>query len=306
MECPLCKKTDSFFFAKRAGHTYYECLNCKLLYMRPFPSARKTASYYENEFTYSLNVKDSQRLEKRAKHVMKKVRALCPNATTLLDIGAGQGHLMLEARKQKYEVEGIEPSQRLYNRLKKIFGKKITLADWRTFRKKNRKKYDVVTLSHVIEHVASPTDLIKEIGEILNPKGVLYIETPNYDSHLARTERENYTFLSPPQHLWILSANSLHQILQISLKKRLFTILHTETFSYSEHFAGILKIVLKGQKPIYHLSPINAKKTARKNKPKAHLSVKSLLLDEILSPLLHPLLNFSNKGSIIAIYLQKV
>ena len=57
--------------------------------------------------------------------------------------------------------------------------KKIPIKGLKKINKKNMfKKYDLIILSHVIEHVSYPKVVIKEIKQLMNQDSILYIELP--------------------------------------------------------------------------------------------------------------------------------
>jgi hypothetical protein len=57
--------------------------------------------------------------------------------------------------------------------------KKVPIKGLKKVNKKNMfKKYDLIILSHVIEHVSYPKVIIKEIKKLMNQDSILYIELP--------------------------------------------------------------------------------------------------------------------------------
>jgi SAM-dependent methyltransferase len=69
--------------------------------------------------------------------------------------------------------------------------------------------YDVITLSHVIEHVHDPSALLRAIYRMLRPGGLLWLETPNLDSLGHARFGRNWRGLEPPRHLLLFSVDSL-------------------------------------------------------------------------------------------------
>ena len=53
-------------------------------------------------------------------------------------------------------------------------------------------KFDLVFMSHVIEHVLDPVATVAKIRTLLKPGGVLYLETPNVRSLDARLWRRRW------------------------------------------------------------------------------------------------------------------
>ncbi|MCK5664178.1 MAG: methyltransferase domain-containing protein, partial [Thiotrichaceae bacterium] len=53
-------------------------------------------------------------------------------------------------------------------------------------------KFDVITLSHVIEHVHQPVEVLKYCYSLLKPDGFLWLETPNIESEGYRLFGANW------------------------------------------------------------------------------------------------------------------
>jgi 2-polyprenyl-3-methyl-5-hydroxy-6-metoxy-1,4-benzoquinol methylase len=73
--------------------------------------------------------------------------------------------------------------------------------------------FDVVTLSHVIEHVHDPVALLRECYRILKPGGQAVIVTPNASSWGHRLYGGTWRGLEPPRHLHIFSPASSKAVL---------------------------------------------------------------------------------------------
>jgi len=61
--------------------------------------------------------------------------------------------------------------------------------------------FDVVNLSHVLEHMDSPTKTLQEVWRILKQEGLVLIHVPNADGMHARLFRENWFPWELPRHL---------------------------------------------------------------------------------------------------------
>jgi predicted SAM-dependent methyltransferase len=69
--------------------------------------------------------------------------------------------------------------------------------------------FDLVTLSHVIEHLYDPIDVLKTCHKILKPGGRLWLETPNLESKGHEIFGKDWRDLDPPRHLLIFNRSSL-------------------------------------------------------------------------------------------------
>ena len=129
----------------------------------------------------------------------------------LLDIGCGNGDFLVDAREAGWHVSGVEPDP------------KAAAAAWKrdldvttgTVDKLAAKSscFDVITISHVIEHVHDPIKLLKAAHRLLKPGGVVYIDTPNIGSDGAQLFGKNWRGLETPRHLVLFNLASLTSLL---------------------------------------------------------------------------------------------
>jgi 2-polyprenyl-3-methyl-5-hydroxy-6-metoxy-1,4-benzoquinol methylase len=72
--------------------------------------------------------------------------------------------------------------------------------------------FDAITMSHLIEHVHEPSEILKECFRILKPGGMLVAITPNVSS-LGHTIFKNTWFnLDPPRHLHLFTPQALKRL----------------------------------------------------------------------------------------------
>ena len=101
----------------------------------------------------------------------------------VLDIGSGPGFLLSLLSHKGAKVFGIEPSERYCQQAKKMYGLNLINSELEDINlKKYENKFDLVCLSHVLEHVYSPVFFLKAIKKILKENGRLYIEVPSLES----------------------------------------------------------------------------------------------------------------------------
>ena len=312
--CEICNYVRTEYFHKLSKYSYYLCFSCYTLFLHPKPTQKQINHYYKKYFNYKAGELNEKLIRKRAKVILKNLMNLNLKGKTLFDIGSGYGYFLDEAIKLVISAFGIEPSKTLFTisikHLIEIIIKNLTFEKYYELNK--NKKFDFITLIHTTEHILNPHETIYKAIKLLNPGGILYIETPNLDSHLFNTEKYEYTFLTPPDHIWIFSLKSFQKILKNIPD---FKIEKFSTYSYPEHLMGIIK------KKFKILSMKSGTITNYQNSNKDHSSnpllikegnkkggvsdFKYMLFDKFLSPLFTPLLNLGNKGSILELYIKK-
>lgn len=132
----------------------------------------------------------------------------------LLDVGCGNGGFLARARNLGWNCRGCDFDPKAVEASKSLdlevrLGGPETWADHNNF-------FDILTLSHVIEHVHNPRELLANCFALLKPGGLLYVETPNSNSISHQIYKENWVGLDPPRHLVIFNRSNLSALLNSS------------------------------------------------------------------------------------------
>jgi 2-polyprenyl-3-methyl-5-hydroxy-6-metoxy-1,4-benzoquinol methylase len=130
----------------------------------------------------------------------------------LLDVGCGSGDMLKGMADLGWRAEGVDfdPTAVENCRRKGLNVRAGSLKDLEY----PANYYDAVTMSHLIEHVHEPLDLLIECHRILKPDGRLSLVTPNINSAGHRVYGSSWFHLDPPRHLHIFSVASLKVLLQ--------------------------------------------------------------------------------------------
>jgi len=131
---------------------------------------------------------------------------------TVLDIGCGNGRFLAWARIAGWRGCGTEfDSQAAAVARSKGFdiheGPLDELVN-------SGKKFDAVTISHVIEHVHEPSALLRAAHQLLKPGGHFWIETPNINARGHAYFGAGWAGLHPPHHLQVFAPKALERLLR--------------------------------------------------------------------------------------------
>ena len=143
---------------------------------------------------------------------------------TLLDIGCGNGGFLESAKHAGWDVLGLEPDPKAAEAARQR-GLDVRVGTIEVLANESA-CFDVITLSHVIEHVHTPQDVLTAVHRLLKPGGLVYVDTPNIESRGAKLFGSNWRGLEIPRHLVLFNPDSLLKILaengfdHISLKRR--------------------------------------------------------------------------------------
>ncbi len=313
--CPVCNSLSSFF-REKDGYNCYFCDHCTTIFLNPLPSQKdinqRYTGYSDTYAEFEDRMKEGSK--RTAEKICRLLRELNPEGQILLEVGSGYGFFLDTAKKYFKDVSGMEPIKNLYEYSKNQLKLDTTMETYQSyFHRHPDKKYDFIVLLHVIEHVLNPREIFMLAQKHLNKNGILLLETPNLDSHLFAAEKDAYTFLIPPEHLWVFSANSFKQLLQefneLQLKK-------ITTYSAPEHVSGVIKRNIKkllrknraennNQPQEVQVAEGVAGDGKNTSRPSYVKQVKYILFDRILSRLLCEPFSFWNKGSFLQVYIEK-
>jgi 2-polyprenyl-3-methyl-5-hydroxy-6-metoxy-1,4-benzoquinol methylase len=130
----------------------------------------------------------------------------------LLDIGFGNGGFLKLATEIGWRAEGIDfdPGAVDAARSRGLDVRCVSVDDLA----QEQGLYDVITISHVIEHVYDPPALLRAVHCLLRPRGQLWVDTPNLDSFGHSRFGRDWRGLEPPRHLTLFCVDSLKTALK--------------------------------------------------------------------------------------------
>ena len=188
--CPLChKRTDVLLTDRlRRGHgRVFHCIFCDHAFLIP-DTTTDPKKYYAEEYrqeysheadgstTHPQEIFDiysrfqTERLETVDKHLHADTR--------LLEIGASAGQFLVHILDRIAVANAIEPDPECCVFIESHLGvaTDAKLLNESTFASGS---YDVICSFHVMEHVESPVDFLKNVRAALVPGGTAFVEIPN-------------------------------------------------------------------------------------------------------------------------------
>lgn len=133
---------------------------------------------------------------------------------SILDFGSGQREIVFALSKY-FNVSGLEPED---NARKDCLKENAEIFASAEEIQGLDRKFDLVTLFHVVEHFYTPFLELSRVYELLNPGGYLIIETPNSQDALL-SKYKSCTFSKSSywtHHPMLHSANSLAKLIEKS------------------------------------------------------------------------------------------
>lgn len=150
----------------------------------------------------------------------------------LLDVGCGDGSFMRHMRGLGWQVSGIEQDALASETALARLGTDCVYREIGDASAARPDGFDVVTLSHVIEHLLDPIDTLVACLDCLKPGGCLVIATPNFKSRAHRHFGRHWLHLDPPRHIQLYDPDTLDTLVQ----RAGFEVESVDTPSSSSHF----------------------------------------------------------------------
>lgn len=206
MQCACCNKpmAEHGFLD---GFRHAQCSSCGYEHFSDEASTVFSRLYQDDsDYIADLEISSDHRSLLQWSHgkAIDYIRKSCPSGATVLDIGCFNGFFVRELVDRGFDATGVD-----FNEAAVAFGHdNYGLADRISTQSiedmvAEDRKYDVITLFEVIEHLPSFGRLLELLNLCLAPGGVLIISTPN--AHMSWRPPLDF----PPHHLSRFTPKSL-------------------------------------------------------------------------------------------------
>ncbi|WP_439483023.1 class I SAM-dependent methyltransferase [Cyclobacterium plantarum] len=275
-KCPLCKSELFINHMVVKDHAYSKesfiicaCKNCDLWFTNPRPNEKNIGKYYagNNYISHQSKIKGLTDFLYNAvrrytlKQKLKEINSRSIQKGKILDFGCGMGHFVKTCQDNGWEAYGMEPNEAVA-KLAQEDNKINLIKDFPELEK--QKKFDVITLFHVLEHIHHLNKTVKILLGKLKKRGLLYIAVPNRTSQDAAFFKENWAALDVPRHLYHFNEASMKYLVE----KNECRITETLPMPFDSYYVSLLSHQFTGSKNKY-LKAIKAgylsNKAAQKN-----------------------------------------
>jgi len=213
VRCCVCNNQhpDKFTPAfKRDNFEVVRCTACDFIFIPPY--YRNQIKYHQYKGSDVLDaVRSGNNWVKIQRHKLRfqLISRYIKNGT-LFDLGAGWGHFMLAGKELGYDVYGIEISEQPYLYCKNDLQLPVDHIDF--FSMNEEKKFDIVTLWDVLEHIDKVDEFVAKIARINKPNGFLVLQVPQIDSYIAKRKKEQWKMMGL-DHVNYFSKKTITQLL---------------------------------------------------------------------------------------------
>jgi 2-polyprenyl-3-methyl-5-hydroxy-6-metoxy-1,4-benzoquinol methylase len=250
--CPYCDATeralahsdvqDWSFYCAPGKWTYWNCTQCKSLYLSPRPTVTTVSRAYATYYTHVVQGESVlHRVKERLKNecwshwleIDLRPRLQLPRALgwllgplksrwvepfeiaelvrlpkgRLMDVGCGNGHMISVARRLGWHAVGLEIDP-IAARVARAQGLDVLEGPYELLAAFTQ-EFDCIICSHVLEHVHDPKNLLGKLANALKPGGTLLLSLPNATSLVRHHFGDDWRGLEAPRHLTIPSISQL-------------------------------------------------------------------------------------------------
>jgi SAM-dependent methyltransferase len=231
-----------------------KCMNCELVFANPMPSEVLLEKFNSTYFTSAhggVNLsKTSQAffsgIAKIRKHFLKKYLKLNKiNFQNILEIGPGPGYFAknwLSENNNKYFV--LESDSSCHASLKKNGAIILDIESYNN----NKIIFDIVIISHVLEHVSNPKSFIDFSTKYLKKGGVLFLDVPCNDYEHKELDEPHLLFFNKTPMRFLLEmlnfknieinyyGNKISKLKKKRFINKVLLLIRSLLISYGFHF----------------------------------------------------------------------
>jgi 2-polyprenyl-3-methyl-5-hydroxy-6-metoxy-1,4-benzoquinol methylase len=160
-----------------ADSNIVQCRACGYVFDNPRPTLGELITFYSKKEKYDSWLKELGPRDRLWKRRLKKLHST-RKPGSLLDVGAGIGQFLFNARASYKEVYGTEVSASAVAIAKQKYGLDLFHGSLEEIAQQG-KRFSNITLFHVLEHVPDPRAMLKTCHALLEDGGSLVIAVPN-------------------------------------------------------------------------------------------------------------------------------
>ncbi|HEV2495139.1 MAG TPA: methyltransferase domain-containing protein [Terriglobia bacterium] len=251
--CPCCHHSESRFFGTLGDRLFrttpkkfdlYECRRCGVVFLSPSPQETELAAYYPCGYWWqttagpvrfgfwhkALETYRRWLISGQVRRIARLVAKSSSRPVRLLDVGCGDGLFLAACERMPCLRLGIDQSfpaaamARARGSMEAAQGR----VDVLPFASGS---VDLVTMFHVLEHLARPQECLQEVRRVLNADGVFVAQVPNSASLQRRLFGRRWAGFDVPRHLVNYSSASLRNLLESNG----FHVMHMSYFSWRDN-----------------------------------------------------------------------
>ena len=230
--CIFCGPVQSEVTIFENGFEARQCSECGLIFVSPRPTREQVADLYrldESHLPAETHLAGAGQPVNRlyARHDVRQIRRHARNGR-LLEVGAGNGSVLVEARRRGFQVRGVElnPIQAAFIRDQLGIPCFESLDEVR--RDSEGELFDIIYHRDVLSHFFDPLEEFSAFNSLLADGGTVVFETGNLGD-VDHKYFGHYPLFQLPDHLFFFSDRSIDELLRrtgfVRVETRRYSIL---------------------------------------------------------------------------------
>jgi 2-polyprenyl-3-methyl-5-hydroxy-6-metoxy-1,4-benzoquinol methylase len=214
------------------GQGYHRCQKCETLIAdrngSTFDPRVKDESidiygenYWFDHQTADLNCPDiisrsRSDLAERCVHWLKSLLKFKLPPARVLEIGCAHGGFVAMLRQAGFDASGLELSPSIVRLAMKTFGVPVVTGPIED-QSIEPHSLDAIVMMDVLEHLPDPVATLRRCMELLEPDGILLVQTPDYPegTSLRQLQHQKHKFpqmLDKNEHLFLFSKSAVREL----------------------------------------------------------------------------------------------
>lgn len=255
MKCPICDNGNLNFFLQKNKVKFFVCRECRVIVQEDFESKENSPDYgkeailHHYDFPFISRYIGGGKILARFKraqynadfllqHLMKMNYTYDASADSgILDVGGGTGENLYVLKHapvfEKTDCVLMERSRIDRDIASSLYGLKV-VADFADI---SQKKFRIITIHHVLEHIAAPHKFIDAVKAHLMDNGFIFLTMPDPFAWYPRLRRAKWAWFNE-DHFILYSASACEKLFQ----QHGFQLIARERYFLEEPFSHILGI----------------------------------------------------------------
>lgn len=182
--CPICQQSTHLrdVGIVERGTIASVCLDCEYGFLRKRPIRDWYERFYSSEWDQhgQSKVGGSTKVikPKRNPRAFNFCSDHLPPKSSVIDVGAGFGKILLAFRDKGHNVFGIERSEHRARYVQDVLSIPCSRSPVESF--KPSTAINLVCMNHVLEHVSDPAEVMSIIASMLQEGGMFYVAVPDF------------------------------------------------------------------------------------------------------------------------------
>lgn len=195
LECNVCRSLDGDFIKKgvygNPNQDIYKCRGCEHVYIAPFLDDSEEAKFYLEQYSAFLHARGDAKSATRQEHFdgnkkegdrrYEYSKDFLDKNMSVLEIGSASAFFLARIKPFVKDVTGIEQ-----NVVHKEFANALDIPTFNGFENIEDKKFDIIFLYYLLEHIKYPVDFVNSITKRLKgDSSKIILEVPNVNEALV-------------------------------------------------------------------------------------------------------------------------